>query len=569
MYVSDRAGRTETTGDGAREGVVTRAASTLGAGAEVPAAEWVVIDADVLGPTPPSWLDALTGEVYVLDRTDTSIPDWVTDAGLTVLDPTLVRLITNATTAVPVDVETVDPNDPDGIDTIDGIDEINEIDRSDGIDEINEIDGIDGTDGTDAGSSDPDGTAGSLGGGAGVDPTPVDPSDGLDSPAESAEIVGDGAVDGEGEDDERTDHTPSSLGPDTAIIGNGTVDSDVPDRIDSLSAIPFPVALLDSDGVIRLVNAAWREFGTLHGRSPDETDVGTSYVQICEDADDTFAASAAKAIRRVVEDDSDGEQVEYPCHSQRGKRWFSMDVVPVEGPGPVAAAVVHYEVSHYKQRINVLDRVLRHNLRNKANIILGHAAALASDRDDETATAATTIGAAARELLSLSEQARRYREASVEDRPTTPIDAVSVVSEVTERLSDRHPSAVIETTLPAVAVVRGTQSLSLVVHELVENAIVHNDRDKPWVRVEIVRVHEGGDERVSVRVVDDGPGIPEEDRRLLTGGLEDHPVRHGSQLGVWVVSSLVTSLDGKVTVEPRSPRGSVVTVTFPSVTVEE
>jgi sensor histidine kinase regulating citrate/malate metabolism len=38
---------------------------------------------------------------------------------------------------------------------------------------------------------------------------------------------------------------------------------------------------------------------------------------------------------------------------------------------------------------------------------------------------------------------------------------------------------------------------------------------------------------------------------------------------VWVVSSLVTSLDGKVTVEPRTPRGSVVTVTFPSVTVED
>jgi K+-sensing histidine kinase KdpD len=119
-----------------------------------------------------------------------------------------------------------------------------------------------------------------------------------------------------------------------------------------------------------------------------------------------------------------------------------------------------------------------------------------------------------------------------------------------------------------VAVVRGTQSLSLVVHELVENAIVHNDSD-PWVRIEVVRVHEGGDERVAIRVSDNGPGIPEQDRRLLTGGLEEHPIRHGSQLGVWVVSSLVTSLDGKVTVEPRPPRGSVVVATFPSVTVEE
>ena len=525
LYVSDRAGRTGTIGDGSHEGVMTRSASALGGDAQVPAAEWAVIDADVLGPTPPSWLDELPGEAYVLDRTDGSLPDWVPDAGLTVLDPTLVRLITSATTAVPVDADAADP---------------------------------DGTGGGDTGVTE----------GAGADATPVDPSDGLDDSAESADVGAERTVGEAGEGDERTHHTPPRVGVDTPVEP-GTVDADVPHDVDSLSAVPFPVALLDGNGVIRLVNAAWREFGTLHGRGTDEIDVGSSYFQACEDADDTFAASAAKAVRRVIEGDSDGEQVEYPCHGPRGKRWFSMDVVPVRGAGPVAAAVVHFEVSHYKQRINVLDRVLRHNLRNKANIILGHAAALASDRDDETATAATTIGAAARELLSLSEQARRYREASVEDRPTTPIDAVSVVSEVTERLNERHPGAVIETSLPAVAVVRGTQSLSLVVHELVENAIVHNDRDEPWVHVEIVRVHEGGDERISVRVVDDGPGIPEEDRRLLTGGLDDHPVRHGSQLGVWVVSSLVTSLDGKVTVEPRTPRGSVVTVTFPSVTVED
>jgi signal transduction histidine kinase len=480
--------------------VLTRSGAALGADEGAPAAEWVVIDAEVLDATPPPWLDSLTGDVYVLAPTQLSVPDWVDDAGIPVLDPTLARLVASATTPEPGDTD--DGRDADA--TADPLDDS---------------------------TSRPDATAaGPAGNGSAPDPR----------------------------DDVSTDAAGSAAGSSTV------------DRIDSLSAVPFPVALLDGDGVVRLVNPAWEEFGVENGRDTGDVDVdvGTSYFDACERADDRFSAAAAKAIRRVIDGESTGERVEYPCHGQHEKRWFSMGVIPLEAD-PVRAAVVHYDVSHYKQRINVLDRVLRHNLRNKANIILGHAAALASARDDETATAATTIGSAARELLSLSEQARRYREVSADDRPTTPIDVVSVVSEVTERLSDRNPRAVIETSLPAVAVVQGTQSLSLVVHELVENAIVHNDSQDPWVRVEVVRVHEGGDERVSVRVVDDGPGIPEQDRRLLTGGLEEHPIRHGSQLGVWVVSSLVTSLDGNVTVEPRTPRGSVVTTTFPSVTVED
>ncbi|WP_152041982.1 sensor histidine kinase [Salinigranum salinum] len=520
LYVSDRVDRSDAFDGLSADHITTRSADSFGTAADVPDAEWVIVDAEVLGTTPPPWFEALSGDVYVLSRSETPAPDWVHAADVPVVTPTLVDLLTSV--AAPTD------------------------DRLRGVTGPRES-----TDPTTVGTTvstptDSDGDA-----------TSVRPGGTSDGDA-GQHTGGDRAVEGGGTaDDDRSDDHPMKDGRPADV-----------DVLDSLSTVPFPVALLDEDGVILLVNDAWTRFGAENGRDPDETDVGRNYIAVCDQANDTFATAAAKAIRRVVDGESDGDWIEYPCHGKRTRRWFSAGIVPVADAAPVRVAVVHYDISQYKQRINVLDRVLRHNLRNKANIILGHAAALASDRDAETATAATTIGAAARELLSLSEQARRYREVNADDRPTTPIDLVAVVNEVTERLGERYPLAVIETSLPAVAVVRGTQSLSLVVHELVENAIVHNDSD-PWVRIEVVRVHEGGDERVSIRVSDDGPGIPEQDRRLLTGGLEEHPIRHGSQLGVWVVSSLVTSLDGNVTVEPRSPRGSVVAATFPSVTVEK
>jgi signal transduction histidine kinase len=513
LYVSDRTDRTDVFTGVSADGVSMRSTSALASDAETPAAEWVVIDVEVLGPTKPPWLDELDGEIYVLAPTHASVPEWVTEAGISVLDPALARLVTHIT-ASRVD-------EPDGGIVGPDTDSTETVDRATGA------------------------------------------SNALDASAVGDATGGPSAEAERANGDDRATEDADRTTPTNGVASTGPV----LDGIDPLSVVPFPTAFLDDEGVIRRVNRSWRWFES--GRLPEETDVGVDYLNACAEADDSFAASAAKAIRRVIDGETNSERVEYPCHGRGTNRWFSMNVVSVDDTGPVAAAVVHYDVSHYKQRINVLDRVLRHNIRNKANIILGHAAALASDRDDEAATAATTIGAAARELLSLSEQARRYREVSTDERPTTPVDMVSVVNEVTERLSDRHPDAVVETSLPTAAVVRGTQSLSLVVHELVENAIVHNDRSEPWVRVDVGRIHEGGDEWFSLRVVDDGPSIPKQDRRVLTGGLEEHPIRHGSQLGVWVVSSLVTSLEGKVTVEPRSPRGNVVTATFPSVTPEE
>ena len=453
------------------DSVLTRTPSALDDSGDVPTADWTVVDVTALGSQPPSWLDGVVGDVYILAPNRSDVPSWARRAGFSTLDPSLLDALVNAMAA------------DDRRDTVSA-----------------------------AGDHHPD--EGSRRGGE------------------------------------------STLGDDTI------------DRFRVLSAIPVPVALLDGDGVVRLVNRAWETFSADTVPPFLDCGVGADYLRVCDAGDDASAASAIKTVRRVIDGDSDGGQIEYPSHGDGEKHWFAMSVSRIDDDGPFRAAVVHQDVSQYRQHINVLDRVLRHNLRNKANIILGHAAALAGARDDETATAATTIGSAARELLSLSEQARRYREVSVDDRPTSPIDVVSVVSEVAERLSHKHGRAVVETTLPSMAVVRASQSLSLVVHEVVENAIVHNDRDAPWVRVEVVHVHEGGDERVSIRVSDDGPGIPTEDRRLLTGGLEEHPIRHGSQLGVWVVSSLVTALGGTVAVEPHTPRGSVVTMTFPSASLD-
>jgi signal transduction histidine kinase len=101
------------------------------------------------------------------------------------------------------------------------------------------------------------------------------------------------------------------------------------------------------------------------------------------------------------------------------------------------------------------------------------------------------------------------------------------------------------------------------VDNLVENAIEHNDRERPHVQVTVERATTDGVSHVEIRVADDGPGIPDTDRRLLVGD-PDARLEEATGLGLWLVNWIVTESGGSVSYAPNEPRGSVVTVRLPT-----
>ena len=86
------------------------------------------------------------------------------------------------------------------------------------------------------------------------------------------------------------------------------------------------VALLDRDGVITWVNAAWQAFAAANGGDPARTGTGVSYLQACAGAGhDPVAAEVAGAIRAALVGDLPGPMtVEVPCHSPATERWFDV-----------------------------------------------------------------------------------------------------------------------------------------------------------------------------------------------------------------------------------------------------
>ncbi|TKX73824.1 PAS domain-containing sensor histidine kinase [Halorubrum sp. GN11_10-6_MGM] len=212
------------------------------------------------------------------------------------------------------------------------------------------------------------------------------------------------------------------------------------------------------------------------------------------------------------------------------------------------------EVSRNERRLEVLNRILRHNLRNNANVVAGHTTRLLAELDDqrgESVDVAATIERAAHELERLAEEANHIRR--VLEHPTdepADIDPEPTVRSVVADYRERTPSAEIEIETSVSRPVMADSRLRYAIDSLVDNAIEHNPSPEPRVRVRIGDAdpdpNAASGEWVAIHVEDDGPRIPADERDVIRDGSAITPTHHGSGLGLWLAELTVETFGGEL-----------------------
>jgi signal transduction histidine kinase len=207
------------------------------------------------------------------------------------------------------------------------------------------------------------------------------------------------------------------------------------------------------------------------------------------------------------------------------------------------------------QQTHVLHRILRHNLRNKGNVIVGHADRLVEATD---APGASTIKRKAEELLEVSEQSRILREVSLGEHSTTELDLVERVEKALGDVRARYPDTEVRVQLPEEAKVTAHPEIDHAIREVVLNAIEHGEGE---VTVSVEQLEDGDVELV---VTDDGPGFPPMERRVLEEGFMETQTHHSRGLGLWIVRSLLNASDGTLAIESEPDQPTTVRLTFRS-----
>ncbi|MEO8135206.1 MAG: EAL domain-containing protein [Betaproteobacteria bacterium] len=98
-----------------------------------------------------------------------------------------------------------------------------------------------------------------------------------------------------------------------------------------LDALPAHIALLDAEGTVFSVNAAWRQVSESNPTLAAGCRVGANYLELCYGAqyvDSPEALETAEGIRSVLRGATRRFSIEYPCHSATEDRWFELVATP-------------------------------------------------------------------------------------------------------------------------------------------------------------------------------------------------------------------------------------------------
>jgi len=214
------------------------------------------------------------------------------------------------------------------------------------------------------------------------------------------------------------------------------------------------------------------------------------------------------------------------------------------------------------EKLEVLNRIVRHDVRNDMQFVLAMADRLLREADDDLEDAAARIVDHADHVVELTTTMRELMELTLRDEDGDRPASVSLSQTLETQLDDvrsTYGDVLIQTTTPIPRVsVRADETLGSVFRNLLKNAVQHNDEDLAEIEISVSETPS----HVTVSVADNGPGVPDDRKRAVFGKDEKGLDSTGTGIGLYLVHSLVESYGGDVWIEDNDPKGADVRVTL-------
>lgn len=274
---------------------------------------------------------------------------------------------------------------------------------------------------------------------------------------------------------------------------------------------------------------------------------------------DVTGAELEPNLRATLDGEPQSFDVEYDDHIHH------IETRPAEIDGESYGVLVTQNVTperHTTEQLEVLNRILRHDIRNDIGILLGWAEMLENHLDEGGRSHLQRILKSGEHILALTNTSRDVIEMLVSggDLERESISLQSTLGvELTMRQESfpdaefKYEDACLEHDVLA------NQLLASTFRNILNNAIQHNDKEHPVIEVTC----KADADSVVVRIADNGPGIPEAHRETVFDAGRRGLASSGGGMGLYLVTKLITGYGGEVWIEDNDPEGTVVGIRLP------
>lgn len=291
------------------------------------------------------------------------------------------------------------------------------------------------------------------------------------------------------------------------------------------------------------------------------TDVNTIIIEVNQPIHEMFGTSREEVIGQPVtvlfEDTAIDETVDgaYEFTKSRSEvfevQWSAVQDRHGHRIGYTYTVTDITERKRREQQLQVLNRTLRHNLRNKVNVISAHSERIERATEDgegvpDVHEDAVDITRAANRIDEIGQTARRV-EQLIGNTSVERIALDTAVETSIEAVRQQYPEANIVNEVTDEILVEACPDIEHAFEQLLENSFQHNDPAETKTTITVER----GITNVSLRFSDDGDGIPEHELQTIENGKES-ALEHASGLGLWFVKWIIEASGGEIHFETSS-----------------
>lgn len=212
----------------------------------------------------------------------------------------------------------------------------------------------------------------------------------------------------------------------------------------------------------------------------------------------------------------------------------------------------HRDVNEREQRLGIVNRVLRHNIRNDLNLVKG-TLELLHETESLSAESHQRLAIAIEHAESVVEIAEkvRYIQQTTGGTAVEPQNLGPPVERAIDEVGAEYPTADVQFSGANGVTVLADENLDVALREAIENGIVHQDGESPTV---VVAVSTPGGDTARIEIRNEGT-IPDVERDALEKG-EETQLDHSSGLGLWLIKWIVENAHGSIRF-PDSNAGEV------------